>query len=90
MSGLRIVSNSGHPQRTLRRIEPANHFTPIPCGKTHSYLCRDARMQNALAKSLHLCADMVHKSGRGGGETQRGDEWVFLVKRVSFLLFRVG
>lgn len=35
--------------------------------KTHSYLRRDARMQDALAKSLHLCADMVHKRERGGG-----------------------
>lgn len=40
--------------------------------KTHSYLRRDARMQDALAKSLHLCADMVHKRRRGGGGILEG------------------
>lgn len=29
-------------------------------------------MQNALATSLHLCADMVHKRGRGGGGILEG------------------
>lgn len=57
--------------RYVRFDEPATSPPPLVI-KTHSYLRRDARMQDALAKSLHLCADMVHKRRRGGGGILEG------------------